>query len=226
MKREEQKQMIGIISDVHANLEALEAVLDKLEEMGVEKIYNAGDIVDYCANPNEVVELLRNRKVKSIVGNHDYYIARGTDVFFIGTTQWTIDELTTKNKKYIHSLPFSLHLDLFGKKVFIYHGSPRDPLKEYVYENYPRKLLTEFLTPCDILILGHTHIPMLINIGKKHIINPGSVGQPRDGNNKSSFATIDKNLNIKNYRVKYDIKNATKKIYEKGLPNHFAERLY
>ena len=215
---------IAVIADVHSNLPALEEVL---KEVGDLEIFNCGDIVGYNPFPVETVELFMKRNIKSVLGNHDFTVT-DTDKQFSNTDaaksiEWTKKMLKTPHLEYLKALPRS-----YSSKDFIaFHGSPQDPLNKYIYPNHPMEEFKSFLNLSKIVILGHSHIPFIKEFKEGIVFNPGSVGQPRDGNPKASFAlldTEDKKVEIK--RTSYDIDRVAGEIKKQGLSKSLADRLY
>ncbi|MBI2142536.1 metallophosphoesterase family protein [Candidatus Woesearchaeota archaeon] len=218
---------LAFISDIHSNLEALNAVLADIRKRKIRKVYCCGDIVGYGANPNEVIRLFRERKIVSVMGNHDLNAAimihpEWFNELAAEAIVWTNSRLTEKNRFYLSTLPPLLETELF----MIVHGSPREPVYEYVYPESRLKPLLG-LVEQPVLVMGHTHLPFVRKIGKKLVINPGSVGQPRDKDVRASYAVFDtKSLHAEIVRVSYDIDAAAKKILKAKLPRSLAERLY
>ena len=223
---------IAIISDVHANLEALEAVL---AEAGTLDLYCLGDLVDYGANPNEVVSALRERGARTIMGNHDYAAVSGDRSQFnpkaAMSSLWTGKQLTAESTNHLRSLPLEIRISLDGNRAFFAHGSPDDRLWEYVDPRTHSDLFGHYLdrTKSHVIGLGHTHIPYVWKEKGRIVFNPGSVGQPRDGDWRASFAIMTVNeaeLGVEVRRVEYDVEKAASKIREAGLPASHADRLF
>ncbi len=218
---------LAFISDIHSNLEALNAVLADIRKRKIRKVYCCGDIVGYGANPNEVIRVFREKKIVSVMGNHDLNAAIMIHLEWFNELAaeaiiWTNSRLTEKNKFYLSTLPPLLETELF----MIVHGSPREPVYEYVYPKSKIKPLLK-LVEQRVLVFGHTHMPFVRKIGKKLVINPGSVGQPRDKDNRAAYCVFDtKSLEAAIVRVEYDIAAAAKKIIRAKLPRFLAERLY
>ncbi|HMK47468.1 MAG TPA: metallophosphoesterase family protein [Methanocella sp.] len=215
---------IGLISDVHANIVALQAVLEDMK--GVESILCAGDIVGYNPFPNETVELMMEHRVRSVKGNYDNAVVTGDTQWFNAvatqTIRWTAEQLSRESLRYLEILPD--HIDLSG--LMIHHGSP-NRIEEFVFENDDERLCHIF-DPFDshVIVFGHTHIPMSRVCGKKTILNPGSVGQPRDGDPRASYGIWDTEISqFTLRRVSYDIKKVQDRISEAGLPQIMADRL-
>jgi putative phosphoesterase len=218
----------AIISDVHANLVALKAVLGEIDSMGINHIISAGDVVGYYPFPNEVIHLFKERGIVGIAGNHDRTVIR-TQVSSMNpiageAARWTAKELNESSRLYLASLPPRRHVTLGGKLAGLYHGSPRDDT-EYVFEEEAEPELLR-LSGTRLLILGHTHVPYVQRSKEGAIVNPGSVGQPRDGDPRACFMVYDStkdDFTIR--RVEYDIETVVRAISQVGLPKDLGERL-
>ncbi len=220
---------IAVIADVHSNLVALKEVLSEIEKLGDLPIIHCGDLVGYNPWPNQVVELMKKRGIKSVMGNHDRVVVTRETGWFNPTAaraiDWTADTLTPENTDYLKFLPQAVR----EEEYFMVHGSPLRPIEEYVFPDYRRAILEEFLKIAerDILILGHTHQPFAIRLGERLILNPGSVGQPRDGDPRAAFAVLDtekREAEIK--RVGYDIEEVARELSTAGLPETLGQRLF
>ena len=223
---------IGVISDVHANAPALEAVLTRLDTLGVERILSAGDIVGYYPFPNEAISLFKGYDIDSVVGNHDAAIIDHSSEDFNITAKraidWTRRELSTSSLEYLKTLPLEIDDTINSNEVYMVHGSPRQQLDEYIWEEDLDKTIIDSWFPNnpDLVILGHTHRPYEKTVGSTTILNPGSVGQPRDGEPKAAFATVDMgNIEVNRYRIDYDIDSVVERTLE-FLPRELADRLY
>ena len=223
---------IAILSDLHSNLEALQAVAKNLE---VDDVIALGDSVGYGANPNEVLDWIKDRNCMVIRGNHEEATITGNTGWFnpmaARSILWTRQMLTSANLDFLSSLEEKKLIELDGIRIRLVHGSPNDPLFEYVYEETHRHLFEYYLQKeeADIIALGHTHVPFLWRSTKGIILNPGSVGQPRDGDKRASFAILrveDGVPTVEHHRVGYSIDVAANKIRSAGLPEMLAERLY
>lgn len=220
--------LLGIISDVHANLEALNSVITELNRAKVDIIISVGDIVGYYPFPNETIDIFKKYNIKSIYGNHDKgVITRDLSLFNHNakvTIEWTIKNITHKNLQYLKSLKAIEFYFIDGIKILVVHGSPYNEYN-YIYEKdlYPDILKDNDV---DVIILGHTHIQFMVEFDEGFIFNPGSVGQPRDNNPLSAYAifdTISKNIKLK--RTRYDINKIIKEIDYAKLPKELGLRL-
>ena len=238
-----------IFSDVHANLEAFDAVLSAIAEDQVDRIIFLGDIVGYGAQPNEVVDRLKELKPDAMIrGNHDKVIAGiedGSSFQDLARTSamWARLQIRPDNKAYLQCMPQG-PLTLEEKEIQISHGSPHDEDFYIVSHWDARPILHQ--SQSWIVFHGHTHFPMIYSTeskfsqcypeddefyyrlleDKQYLINPGSVGQPRDQNPKASFAILDTDENIICIkRIGYDIQATQRTIREAGLPTWHADRL-
>lgn len=222
---------VAVISDVHANMEALDAVLGELLGMDV---YCLGDFVDYGAEPNEVIDTVRERRIKSLLGNHDSAALTGDTRMFNAraamSSKWTARQLTDRNKEYLHGLPPELRIPFGNVEAYFTHGSPDDRLWEYVDPRTHSNLFGHYLGKLGVqaIGLGHTHVPFVWREEPGTVFNPGSVGQPRDGDNRASYAILSFDAGeakVELRRVPYDYHATASKIKAAGLPESFAERL-
>ncbi|HII53514.1 hypothetical protein AUJ13_01890 [Candidatus Micrarchaeota archaeon CG1_02_49_24] len=246
---------LAVIADIHSNLPALEAVLEAIgKDGGADGYLCAGDLVGYYPFANETIERLGKLKNLCIVkGNHDHAAATGDLSFMSGDAEaaieWTQKKLSEDNKKFISSLPLKYESTNNGRKISMFHGSPTGPLNEYVESDMPPDMMESMLFENQILILGHTHIPMIktfythnekkekkripiaVQLAKmqtRYIFNAGSVGQPRDGNPNASFGIINfgSRITFKVLRTEYDIDTVAAATRKAGLPETLAKRLY
>ncbi len=223
---------IGLIADIHSNLAAFKAVLKDMPR--VNELICIGDLVGYAAEPNEVVELARSKRVRAVMGNHDYAAVtrdvRGFNPIAARAALWTADNLSRENLEYLSNLPTRLKLKYGGQNLYVVHGSPRDPLNEYVFPDTPNRVLAELVRDLDanIVVFGHTHMPTRRVIYGKLIVNPGGVGQPRDRDHRASYAILilGEEADASYHRVEYDIKDTAQKIRDAGLPSELATRLF
>ena len=208
---------VALIADIHANLPALTAVLNDMPN--VDSIVCVGDVVGYYADPNEVCDLLQQRRIPSIRGNHDAYVL-GTlnphpERVTAYRTEWTRQVLAPENTTWLQSLPASLEFRWDKLTVRLRHATPWDE-EGYLYPDSP-KLNEIQLGAKEFLVLGHTHRPMLRRCGEAFVLNPGSVGQPRDYNPMASYAILDCGSgNVDFRRVAYDVAGLQRRLRELG----------
>src|SRR5213083_1958967 len=210
---------LAVLADVHANLPALEAVLADVDRVAPAGIWVAGDLVGYNPWPNEVLQILRDRRMKAIRGNHER-AALGAETFRFNelaaaAIRWTRIQLTPGNVGYLKDLEDRTRTTMPEGVVAMYHGSPRDD-DEYVFPWTADEALVQ-KAGAPFVILGHTHLPMARSFRSGPLVNPGSVGQPRDSDPRPTFAIR---------RVPYDIDAVATAIKRNGLPTELADRLY
>lgn len=236
----------AVISDIHSNLEALTAFLKKADALEVDKVVCLGDIVGYNANPNECVELVKERKILALLGNHDSRVAgfeEPTDFNFqaASAVYWTRSAIKPENIEFLKTLPRTL---VVNKKFLAVHGWVNDT-DRYIFGS--RDALANFglmnEAKSSLCFFGHTHVPVAyakdgetvsmkagesvaIEKEKSYLINPGSIGQPRDRDPRASFLVYDdKKSQVTFFKIDYDITATAEKIIEAGLPERLAERL-
>ncbi|MHA1668099.1 MAG: metallophosphoesterase family protein [Candidatus Heimdallarchaeaceae archaeon] len=233
---------LAIFSDVHSNLEALDVVMDYLEDLSPDITIFLGDTVGYGPNPKECIEKVEKATQIHVVGNHDYAIFKDNFEHFNPlpkiSLSWTKKQLTEKEILQLGSHPLFSIFPLFitdGNAMFV-HGSPRRPLRDYVSPNLPSwsynmffEITREF-TEIEYLFLGHTHKPLHIINDRKHLLNPGSVGQPRDKDPRASFMIFKINEKTKDFeyeiiRLDYDIETTCKKMEEYNFHPFLINRL-
>ena len=193
--------MIALISDIHGNYEALKAVLSQIDQMGIRDIYCLGDVTGYYSQVNECCDELRKRKVPSVMGNHDWYMASGIDCLRSQSVRdcmaYQRKIITDQNRLWIESFPTMIKV----QGISLVHGGWNNPIDEYLEPN------EKYFKSIDgnLFASGHTHIQRIDKYTDKIYCNPGSVGQPRDGDNRAAFAVFD-GANFELCRVKYDYK--------------------
>jgi predicted phosphodiesterase len=238
---------IAVLSDVHANLAALEAVASDLP--AVDQVWVLGDIVGYGPHPNEVIATLQAMGARSVLGNHDGAAIGTVDASYFNVDartaiEWTATVIDANARAYIATLP-EVRRD---GEVTAVHGSPRDPIWEYItstsiaaanFDAYDTRLC----------LFGHTHLPMVFRAldgsveptvgipgehvalgGARALVNPGSVGQPRDGMPQAAYAILDvgdgtDDDTVEFRRVRYDVDRTQRSMRDLGLPPRLAERL-
>lgn len=221
---------IAFIGDIHSNLEALQSVLKEIEKMKISKIFCVGDIVGYGANPSECIKIIKELKIPCVKGNHDYAVVTKDTSWFnpyaATAIRWQSERLNENEINFLKNLPEKIMTTIENLKICIVHGSPKNPIWEYIYEEDVSEEFVKDLD-CDILAMGHTHAPFIKRLKNNLVINVGSVGQPRDGINKASFAVFDtEKYDVKIIRSEYDIKISAEKIVKVGLPAILAQRLF
>ncbi len=222
-----------MLSDIHANLEALERVLADLPSW--DELYCLGDLVGYGPEPNAVVEKMRElRPTVVLAGNHDHAVVTKDSSGFVDyaakAIEWTRKELNRENLDHLAALKPSAVRTVEEQTLALFHGSPRDPLNEYVFPGTPPGVLKSLLklSGRSLLLLGHTHVPMFFRSGSSTLLNPGSVGQPRDGDSRASYLVLELEpgkVAHKIRRVQYDVARTSSAIMKQGLPKFLAERL-
>ena len=232
---------VAVITDLHANLPALEAALARIEQLEIDRVYCGGDLVGYGPRPDDVCSLVAERGIPTIYGNYDYAIARDLDDCGcayrdrhereIGqlSVDWTLAHTGQTSKDYMRELPFDLRFELGGKRVRLVHGSPRK-VNEYLFEDKPARTFERIaaLADCDVLVFGHTHKPWVHAYGGVLFVNCGSVGKPKDGDPRGSFAVLeptDDDLRVTIERVDYDAGAVAAEMRRVGLPDELATML-
>ena len=245
---------ILILSDIHANLEGLEACLEAAPQH--DRVFNLGDVVGYGANPNEVTERARALGEVFVRGNHDKACSgimslEGFNPVAAQAVMWTRERLTPHNLEFLRGLPQGPVTPL--ENLQCVHGSPRDEDEYVLMRRDAYSILGHAAAP--LIFFGHTHVQgaywiddhtesegavapayasarnkeqcaLALSPARKYLINPGSIGQPRDGDPRAAFALYDTEASsVTFHRVPYDVARAQKKIMAAGLPSHLAARL-
>jgi diadenosine tetraphosphatase ApaH/serine/threonine PP2A family protein phosphatase len=217
---------IALLSDIHANLVALEAVLADLPPVAA--IWVMGDTVGYGPEPADTLALLRERRATLIAGNHDRAVGTGEGLELFNVAARTAAErhrswLGAADRDFLAALPLTLAP---ADGYFLCHGSPRDPLWEYVFDSRTAAFAMAGLAVPRCCV-GHTHVPAIFPTGDgKVMINPGSVGQPRDGDERAAYALLDvEAVTVDFRRVEYAIAATQRRMRELGLPEMLADRL-
>jgi predicted phosphodiesterase len=237
---------VAVISDVHSNLAALEAVLAEVDQAGVEEIWCLGDLVGYGPEPDRCVDLVMSRTSASLSGNHDMVVSGeiSASVFAhdaAAAADWTRETVTPATMEALRSLqPSGARHD-----VELYHGSIRDPVWEYVIDDRTAAICLE-LQSSRLALVGHSHVPLVygyegetfvagvtpadtrMELGEgPFLLNPGSVGQPRDGDPRASYLLLGLDDGIAEWRrTTYDVDRTRDAIEEAGLPRRLGLRLY
>ncbi len=236
---------IGVISDIHSNLPALEAVLADVDREAPDELWCLGDIVGYGPHPNECVDLVQSRAALSLCGNHDLAVVGTIDIMdFTGdagaAARWTTEELGETQAQWLRGLRPSAE----RKGFELFHGSPRDPVWDYVLSEQVA-LISILETTAPVVLVGHSHVALglgwdetelsgglapagtELDLGaNRWLLNPGSVGQPRDGDPRAAWLLLDDSTRQAGFRrVPYPIELTQAAIRERGLPDVLASRL-
>ena len=240
---------IGIFSDIHANLEALTAVMAAYDDEKIDKFLCAGDVVGYGASPNECVEIVKGITDNIVLGNHDAAVAGFMDYsFYYEAARMVLDLhaslLTPENMKLLRGLPYNRRFPDLNLKLC--HGSPINETEfDYIFTVEQAYALLPYYDELDrVTVIGHSHLcrvfvmtgesvdeigarQFTVEPDKKYIISVGSVGQPRDYDNRASYTIYDTDTAKYTFkRIEYDIETAAAKIYAAGLERNFGNRLF
>jgi diadenosine tetraphosphatase ApaH/serine/threonine PP2A family protein phosphatase len=238
---------VAVLTDIHSNLPALEAVLEAIEQAGPDKRWCLGDVVGYGAQPDACTALTSEHADLCLVGNHDLAVTGeiDTDVFSASAAaavEWTRENCAEKTMEFLKGLK----PESSDEEVGLYHASPRDPIWEYVLAvDQARECMAE--QSGRVSLIGHSHVALYfsdsdddkaaggqapdgheIDLSEgRWLLNPGSVGQPRDGDPRAAWLELDTDAWKATYhRVEYDVDSAADAIREAGLPDLLADRLY
>jgi putative phosphoesterase len=231
---------ICTFSDIHGNVHALRAVIDAIERERPDRVYCLGDLVGYGACPNEVINLLRQKALPTIMGNYDDGVGFDRDDCGCAYTDdemrrlghlsllWSREHVTDENKAFLRSLLPNIRFEAEGKRVLLVHGSPRR-INEYVYaDRLPASLARiAVAAEADVLIFGHTHLPYTKEVQGVLFVNDGSAGKPKDGDPRAAYAVLEISAQVQAriVRVPYDVDAAEAAVRGSGLPAHFADLL-
>jgi len=221
---------IAVLADIHANLHALEAVIQDAERRGIEVFLNAGDLIGFGPFPNEVVEFLHSKNVTSVVGNFDIEVVKnhvkGKGAKGIAL-EFAKKELSKPCESYLLSLPREFRFEIDGQKLLMVHGSP-ESIEEHLYRDSAVEQLKTLAAAAkaEIVIVGHSHEQFRREVNGVSFINPGSVGRPGDGNPKAAYAILSiVPFNVEFVRLDYDVAAAANALRKKKLPESFAQML-
>lgn len=237
---------ITIFGDIHGNLPALDAVFKDMESRGLENLYCLGDLVGYGTFPNEVVNLIRDRNIPTLMGNYDQGVGNSSDDCGCAykaeidrqrgelSIAWSNAHTTDENKAFLRTLPAHIPLQLDDLKVLLVHGSPRK-VNEYLFEDRPNDYFERIMdiAEADVLVCGHTHLPYhKVLPSGRHVINAGSVGKPKDHNPRAGYITLSisgRDVSVNFIRVDYDIERTAQAIEatpeQGGMPHPYAQML-
>ncbi len=213
---------VGLLSDIHGNRIALEAVCADLPD--VDRLVCAGDVVGYNPWPADCVDFLREQDVLTVMGNHDRAVVSETEFRFNEMAQAGVEvakkQLEAPQLEWLRSLPDE-RLVAEGA-IKLVHGHPDDPDRY----THPEAFSPRLLEDQDVLVLGHTHVQHVEQYAEGIVVNPGSVGQPRDGDPKAAYAVVDlESMTVDPRRVAYDIEAVQREINAAGLPSRLGTRL-
>jgi diadenosine tetraphosphatase ApaH/serine/threonine PP2A family protein phosphatase len=238
---------VAVITDIHANLPALEAVLAAREVAGVEETWCLGDVLGYGVEPDACTELVREHCQVSLVGNHDIAVLGGLDISAFSeaaavAVEWTRGNVAERTLEFLRELEPSEERAGIG----LFHASPRDPVWEYVLSGEQAEAGMD-ANPQRIGLIGHSHVALFFSRSADGdlrgaeasdgarldlregdwLVNPGSVGQPRDGDPRAAWLELDtEQMSAVFHRVPYEIERAAQPVIEAGLPSRLANRLY
>lgn len=239
---------IAIFSDIHGNISALKAVVKDLESEDVARTYCLGDLVGYGPYPNEVIELIREKEIETIMGNYDKgvgfelddcgcaYKTEEKEVLGDESLEWTKNEVTDENKEFLKTLHDNIKFEVEGQKVLLVHGSPRK-INQYLFFNHPASSIERMMEQydADIMVTGHTHLPYVKKIGDKLLINDGSVGKQKPYNKDQKLFSTEAKYLILNVEkdsvsaemrnIRYDYEKIAQDINNSELPDEFAEAI-
>jgi putative phosphoesterase len=231
---------IAVLSDIHANIHALEAVWDDLVKQKPDAVYCLGDLVGYGAFPNEVISFIRDHEIPTVMGNYDEgvdydlpdcgciyrdpFLSRMGDL----SLRWSREVTHIENKRFLQSLPIQIRLDDRRLHLLFVHGSPRK-INEYLYEDRPQATFERIakLAGCDVLLFGHTHLPYQKRVAETLFVNAGTIGKPRDGDSRAGYVllSLKRHPKVEFRRVAYDVESASRSICQSGLPHFYADVL-
>jgi predicted phosphodiesterase len=240
----------AIISDIHSNLEALQAVLKTIEQENIDKIVCLGDVVGYGPYPNECIGLVQQHCEIILTGNHDFACIENSELFYFNqyaakAVEWTVTVLAKENLDYLAKLPLVGNIDHF----FLVHSSPFEPQSwDYILSLDDAEFnFSKFDNNDQVCFIGHSHHPVIyieylengdkyykqqmdhkiqLKEHNRYIINVGSVGQPRDNNPDAAYGIVDTATQVYELkRVSYDVKKTFEKMISAGLPQFLADRL-
>ncbi|MGM0443613.1 MAG: metallophosphoesterase family protein [Fibrobacterota bacterium] len=238
----------ALISDIHGNLDALEAVLEHIETMQVDRIICLGDIIGYGPNPNECVSRVSEAAVETVLGNHDSAVfAPSSEINFnsnaLYAITWTHSVIHKEALQFLNSLPMKRE----HEDITIVHATPYDPYQWFYISSIEDALFNFNFFKTKFCFNGHTHVPGIIELSRdtgdirvykeknfkydpreqfRYIVNVGSVGQPRDGDNRACYAILNTDTTALNFhRIPYDIESYQNKMRDAGMPEFLIRRV-
>ena len=229
----------ALLGDIHANLPALQTVVAHAQEQDVAGYWNIGDFVGYGPFPNEVIDLLRDIKAQSIIGNYDQKVLKfpqkakkwrkKKQPLKYLAFKWAYEALSKDNREYLASLPNDLELTAARRSIFLTHASPQSN-EEHLIPETPQERFQELAhgVSADLVVFGHSHRPFVRRVDGVWFINTGSVGRPDDGDPRSSYAILelsDRDIQVQHYRLTYDVDRTVNAIRAAQLPEPFAQMM-
>lgn len=221
---------VAAVSDIHANLHAFETVIQDAQQRGATIFLNAGDSVGFGAYPAEVVKLLYEKNVVSVIGNFDLDVLKGS-YKNVGLKKTAVEyaekELSKTCKSYLRSFPEEMKLTISGKKILMTHASPKSKTEHITSQTTEARLKNVLAgTDADVIIFGHSHEQLYRQIDGASFVNPGSVGRPGDGNPQTAYALLSFNpFKVELIRLTYPVEAAAESLRKKGLPESFSQML-
>jgi putative phosphoesterase len=218
---------ILLLADIHGNWPALEAINESFDIC-----LCLGDLVDYAPEPGPCIDWVRNRAAHTVRGNHDHGVAQNVSITGVNgfkhltelTRPLSRSRISAEDMRFLATLPLSQHLTLDDTRFLLVHATPRDPLDEYAPPEVPfweRRLAD---VDAELICVGHTHFPYVLEVGNQIVVNPGSVGLPRDGDPRASYAILeDHKVELK--RVEYPVEQTVQAVHETPLPDDAKEFL-
>ncbi len=211
---------ILLVADIHANSAALAAIKEPFDAC-----LALGDYVDYALAPSPCIEWVRKNATHAVRGNHDHGVAQYVKVngkngfkYLTGVTrEVTQERISAEDRRFLGALPLTKRVTIDGVKFMLVHATPRDPLDEYSIADkdfWARRLAD---VDAQVICVGHTHHPYILEVGDKLVINPGSVGLPRDGDPRASFAIIE-NQRVELKRIEYPVEDTVTNVLQSNLP--------
>jgi diadenosine tetraphosphatase ApaH/serine/threonine PP2A family protein phosphatase len=237
---------IRVFGDIHGNLPALEAVFADIEARAITDLYCLGDLVGYGTFPNEVVALIRERDIPTLMGNYDQGVGNNSDDCGCAyktdidrrrgelSIAWSNAHTSDENKTFLRALPAHIPVQVGDLRVLLVHGSPRK-VNEYLFEDRPDDYFERIMNAAasDVLVCGHTHLPYhKVLASGRHIINAGSVGKPKDHDPRAGYVRLSvsgRDVSVEFIRVPYDIERTARAIEATpengGMPHPYAQML-
>ncbi len=232
---------IGVLGDVHGNIEALKAAYNSAVTMKVDKLYHLGDLGGYAPFVNEVVDFMIDHGIEGVQGNYDEAVANDREHCGCKAEEplqeemahlsfvWTKEHVSPESKAYLKNLPAEIEFTAEGKKVWLFHATPKKN-NLYWFEDRPEKFFREMAEKgeASIMIYGHIHKPYRKDINGNIFINAGSVGKPKDGDPRACVTIVEITpaaVRTEFIRIPYDLEKVAAAISASGLPEYYAEKL-